>query len=77
MPRTMAPTEFEEMDDLDAFYRKLEEGNEAEWQIRTCEKLGGDLRALELEIAKKTLDQEHPGVIEQGIWEMSNETRKS
>lgn len=33
----------------------LEAGTEAEWQIRTCEELGGDLRALELEIARRTL----------------------
>ncbi len=33
----------------------LEEGAEAQWQIKTCEKLGGDLGALELEIAKRTL----------------------
>jgi carboxylate-amine ligase len=30
-------------------------GNEAQWQIKTCENLSGDLRALELEIAKQTL----------------------
>lgn len=45
--------------------KMLEGGNEAEWQIRTCEKLGGDLRALELEIAKKTRGKERLGVIEQ------------
>lgn len=32
----------------------LDIGNEAEWQIKTYEKLNGDLRALELEIAKQT-----------------------
>jgi len=49
-----------------AFARQmLEEGNEAEWQIRTCEGLGGDLRALELEIAKQTLRRERLGTTEQ------------
>ncbi len=38
----------------------LETGTEAEWQVRTCEELGGDLRALELEIAKQTLGQKTP-----------------
>lgn len=33
----------------------LRTGTEAEWQIQTCRELGGDLRALELEIAKRTL----------------------
>ena len=33
----------------------LNTGTEAQWQIETCERLGGDLRALELEIAKKTI----------------------
>lgn len=33
----------------------LNVGNEAKWQIKTCETLNGDLRALELEIAKRTL----------------------
>jgi len=55
----------------------LEEGNEAEWQIRTCEKLGGDLRALELDIAKQTLGQERLGTIEQTTREMPGETHKS
>ena len=41
---------------IDFAREMLEEGTEAEWQIRTCEKLGGDLRALELEIAKRTLE---------------------
>ena len=43
----------------------LEEGTEAEWQIRTCEKLGGNLGALELEIAKRTLGRECFGTTEQ------------
>jgi carboxylate-amine ligase len=38
----------------------LETGTEAKWQVRTCEELGGDLRALELEIAKQTLCQKTP-----------------
>ncbi|MHC4132486.1 MAG: carboxylate-amine ligase [Planctomycetota bacterium] len=33
----------------------LETGNEAKWQVDKCEKLNGDLRALELEIARRTL----------------------
>ena len=33
----------------------LEAGTEAEWQIRKCQELGGDLRALELEIVRRTL----------------------
>ncbi|MCP4263485.1 MAG: YbdK family carboxylate-amine ligase [Planctomycetes bacterium] len=33
----------------------LNSGNEAELQIKTCESLNGDLLALELEIAKRTL----------------------
>ena len=45
--------------------KMLEEGNEAEWQIRTFERLGGDLRALELEIAKQTVGGKRLGVIEQ------------
>jgi len=40
---------------IDVAREMLKEGTEAEWQVRTCEKLGGDLRALEFEIAKKTL----------------------
>ena len=43
----------------------LEEGTEAEWQIRTCEELGGDLGSLELEIAKRTLGKERLGATEQ------------
>lgn len=43
----------------------LEEGTEAELQIRTCERLGGDLRALELEIARQTLGRERLGTTEQ------------
>ncbi|UCE49759.1 MAG: YbdK family carboxylate-amine ligase [Phycisphaerales bacterium] len=46
-------------------FRMLEEGTEAQWQLKTCEQLGGDLRALELEIAKQTLGGERLGVIEQ------------
>jgi carboxylate-amine ligase len=34
----------------------LEEGNEAELQIDLCKKLNGDLRALELELAKRTVN---------------------
>jgi len=49
-----------------AFARKmLEEGTEAEWQIRTYGRFGGDLRALELEIAKQTLHRECLGTTEQ------------
>jgi carboxylate-amine ligase len=33
----------------------LDLGNEAQWQLKTCEELNGDLRELELEIAKQTL----------------------
>jgi carboxylate-amine ligase len=40
---------------IDVAREMLREGTEAEWQVRTCEELGGDLRALEFEIAKKTL----------------------
>jgi carboxylate-amine ligase len=50
---------------IDFAKEMLKEGNEAQWQIRTCEKLGGDLRALELEIAKKTLSGDSLGVIQQ------------
>ncbi len=35
------------------------------WQVRTCEELGGNLQALELEIAKRTLGQERLGATEQ------------
>jgi carboxylate-amine ligase len=34
----------------------LNAGTEAQWQIERCEQLGGDLRALELEIARRTLE---------------------
>jgi len=34
----------------------LQAGTEAQWQIKTCEQFGGDLAALELEIARRTLD---------------------
>jgi carboxylate-amine ligase len=38
------------------FARKiLDVGNEAQWQLKTCESLNDDLLALELEIAKRTL----------------------
>ena len=43
---------------IDFARKMLEEGTEAEWQIRTCERLGGDLRALEFEIAKQTPGRE-------------------
>ncbi len=33
----------------------LDVGNEAQWQVKTCESLNGDLSALEMEIAKRTL----------------------
>jgi carboxylate-amine ligase len=62
---------------IDFAKEMLVEGTEAQWQVRTCEKLGGDLRALELEIAKKTPRGERLGVIEQAAREMSNETHKS
>ncbi len=42
----------------------IEQGNEAQRQVRTCERLGGDLRALELEIAQQTLCREHLGATE-------------
>lgn len=35
--------------------RIAEEGNEAAWQVETLERLGGDLRALEFEIARRTM----------------------
>lgn len=35
----------------------LEEGTEAQWQIRMCKELGGNLRALELEISKQTIKE--------------------
>jgi carboxylate-amine ligase len=44
---------------IDFAREMLEEGTEAEWQIRTCEELGGDLRALELQIAKRTLKNKY------------------
>ena len=50
---------------IDFAREMLEEGTEAQWQIRTCEKLGGDLGALELEIAKRTLGAECLGATEQ------------
>jgi len=50
---------------VDFAKRMLEEGTEAEWQIRTCEGLGGDLGALELEIAKRTLGRECLGTTQQ------------
>ena len=31
------------------------EGNEAQWQLERAQQLGGDLKALELEIAERTL----------------------
>lgn len=40
---------------IDFARKMLDEGTEAEWQISMCKALGGDLRALELEIAKQTL----------------------
>lgn len=43
----------------------LDAGTEAELQVSTCERLGGDLRALELEIAKQTLGAEHLRMYEQ------------
>ena len=43
---------------IDFARKMLEEGTEVEWQIRTYEKLGEDLRALELEIVKRTLGRE-------------------
>lgn len=49
------------MSHIDFAREMLEEGAEAEWQIRTCEKLGGDLGKLELEIAKRTLGRERLG----------------
>jgi gamma-glutamyl:cysteine ligase YbdK (ATP-grasp superfamily) len=50
---------------LDFAREMLEEGTEAEWQIRTCEELGGDLGALEFEIAKRTLGADRLGATEQ------------
>ncbi len=39
-----------------AFARRMvDEGTEAQWQVQRCGELGGDLRALELEIAERTL----------------------
>ena len=40
---------------IDFAREMLRQGTEAEWQVRTCDKLGGDLRELELEIARRTL----------------------
>jgi carboxylate-amine ligase len=40
---------------IDSAREILKAGSEAEWQLKTCEKLNGDLRALELEIAERTL----------------------
>jgi len=34
----------------------IERGNEAELQIDLCKKHNGDLRSLELELAKQTID---------------------
>lgn len=50
---------------IDFAREMLEEGPEAEWQIRTCERLGGNLGALELEIAKQTLGCERLSTTEQ------------
>ena len=33
----------------------LESETESDWQVRTCEEMGGDFKKLELEIAKRTL----------------------
>ncbi|MHC4300333.1 MAG: carboxylate-amine ligase [Planctomycetota bacterium] len=49
---------------IDFAREMLRQGTESEWQVRTCESLGGDLRALELEIAKRTLGREHLGATE-------------
>ncbi|MHC4565918.1 MAG: carboxylate-amine ligase [Planctomycetota bacterium] len=50
---------------IDFAREMLAEGTEAEWQIRTCERLGGNLGALELEIAKQTLSRERLSTREQ------------
>ncbi len=50
---------------IDFAREMLRQGTEAEWQVKTCEKLGGDLRALELEIAERTLGRERLGATEQ------------
>ena len=42
-------------DALGFAHEMLRTGSEAEWQVDRCEALGGDLRALELEIARRTL----------------------
>jgi carboxylate-amine ligase len=40
---------------IDFAREMLEKGTESEWQVKKCEELGGDLQALELEIAKRTI----------------------
>ena len=46
--------ELQSSDHLDFARKMLSEPTESQWQKETCEKLNGDLRALELKIAEKT-----------------------
>jgi carboxylate-amine ligase len=47
--------ELNSLEHLNFAREMLNLGNEAQWQLKTCESLNGDLTALEFEIAKQTL----------------------